>query len=143
MDIFEKDFLIVPINKNAHWYLAIVCYPYLTKPVYAEDAVIAMDSDAIASSESSMSADDSNDSDTFAKREQKQQQRERDKADNGIVDLIDDPLEEVDEADADSSMQKLPFKLNAHKTCIKMPAILIFDSLSSCKRARVIATLKE
>lgn len=27
MDIFEKDFLIIPVNKNYHWFLAIICYP--------------------------------------------------------------------------------------------------------------------
>ena len=36
VNIFEKDFLIVPIIKNAHWYLAIVCYPYLSQPVYRD-----------------------------------------------------------------------------------------------------------
>ncbi|RWS28765.1 sentrin-specific protease 6-like protein [Leptotrombidium deliense] len=29
VDIFEKDFLIIPMNKNYHWFLAIVCYPKL------------------------------------------------------------------------------------------------------------------
>ena len=32
VNIFEKDFLIVPINKKYHWYLAIICYPYLLQP---------------------------------------------------------------------------------------------------------------
>lgn len=29
VNIFEKDFIIVPINKNSHWFLAIVCFPSL------------------------------------------------------------------------------------------------------------------
>ncbi|XP_074600093.1 uncharacterized protein LOC141854349 [Brevipalpus obovatus] len=28
INIFDKDFLIIPMNKRAHWMLAIVCYPY-------------------------------------------------------------------------------------------------------------------
>lgn len=40
VNIFEKDFLIIPINKNVHWYLAIVCYPYLKEPVYQENSKI-------------------------------------------------------------------------------------------------------
>lgn len=27
MNLFEKDFVIVPINENAHWFLAIICFP--------------------------------------------------------------------------------------------------------------------
>lgn len=34
MNIFEKDFIVIPINKNAHWYIAIICYPNLREPVY-------------------------------------------------------------------------------------------------------------
>ncbi|KAI9744278.1 MAG: hypothetical protein M1818_002430 [Claussenomyces sp. TS43310] len=26
-DIFEKDYIIVPVNENFHWYLAIICHP--------------------------------------------------------------------------------------------------------------------
>ncbi|CAL8105381.1 unnamed protein product [Orchesella dallaii] len=29
VDIFEKDFLIVPINQNNHWLIAIICFPGL------------------------------------------------------------------------------------------------------------------
>lgn len=27
VNLFEKDFVIVPINENAHWFLAIICFP--------------------------------------------------------------------------------------------------------------------
>ncbi|XP_014218710.1 sentrin-specific protease 7 isoform X2 [Copidosoma floridanum] len=29
VDIFDKDFIIVPVNENLHWYLVIICFPYL------------------------------------------------------------------------------------------------------------------
>lgn len=29
VNIFEKDFIIVPINKAAHWFLVIICFPSL------------------------------------------------------------------------------------------------------------------
>lgn len=29
VDIFSKDFIIIPVNQNVHWFLAIVCYPGL------------------------------------------------------------------------------------------------------------------
>lgn len=30
VNLFEKEFIIVPINENAHWFLAIICYPGTT-----------------------------------------------------------------------------------------------------------------
>ncbi|XP_021355279.1 sentrin-specific protease 6-like [Mizuhopecten yessoensis] len=29
VDLFEKDFIIIPINEHSHWFLAIICYPGL------------------------------------------------------------------------------------------------------------------
>lgn len=33
VNIFEKDFIIIPINQQSHWFLAIVCFPTLKGPV--------------------------------------------------------------------------------------------------------------
>ncbi|XP_017065051.1 uncharacterized protein LOC108103858 [Drosophila eugracilis] len=33
VNIFEKDFVIVPFNVDAHWMLAIICYPGLIHPI--------------------------------------------------------------------------------------------------------------
>ncbi|XP_041661598.1 sentrin-specific protease 6 isoform X2 [Cheilinus undulatus] len=37
VDLFQKDFIFVPINESAHWYLAVICFPGLTGPVYEEN----------------------------------------------------------------------------------------------------------
>ncbi|XP_052089832.1 sentrin-specific protease 6-like isoform X2 [Mytilus californianus] len=31
VDLFEKDFIIVPINERSHWFLAIICFPGYTE----------------------------------------------------------------------------------------------------------------
>ena len=38
VNLFEKDFLIVPICENLHWFLAIICYPskMLAEPIESE-----------------------------------------------------------------------------------------------------------
>ncbi|KAM9486110.1 uncharacterized protein Hap1MRO34_006251 isoform 2-T4 [Clarias gariepinus] len=36
VDIFDKDFLFVPVNQEAHWYLVVVCFPGLDDPQCVE-----------------------------------------------------------------------------------------------------------
>lgn len=33
VNLFEKEYIIVPINEQSHWYLAIICFPSLKGPV--------------------------------------------------------------------------------------------------------------
>ncbi|XP_049922254.1 sentrin-specific protease 7b isoform X3 [Epinephelus moara] len=36
VDIFTKDFLFVPVNQEAHWFLVVVCFPGLEEVQYEE-----------------------------------------------------------------------------------------------------------
>ncbi|CAJ1086848.1 sentrin-specific protease 7-like [Xyrichtys novacula] len=36
VDIFAKDFLFVPVNQEAHWFLVVVCFPGLEEVQYVE-----------------------------------------------------------------------------------------------------------
>lgn len=33
VNLFDKDFIIIPINEQQHWFLAIICFPGLSGPV--------------------------------------------------------------------------------------------------------------
>lgn len=33
VNLFEKDFIVIPINEQSHWFLAIICFPALKGPV--------------------------------------------------------------------------------------------------------------
>ncbi|XP_068198837.1 sentrin-specific protease 6 isoform X2 [Antennarius striatus] len=37
VDLFQKDFIFVPINESAHWYLAVICFPGLKGTVYEQN----------------------------------------------------------------------------------------------------------
>ncbi|XP_029451451.1 sentrin-specific protease 6 isoform X4 [Rhinatrema bivittatum] len=34
VDIFQKDFIFVPLNEAAHWFLAVICFPGLERTLY-------------------------------------------------------------------------------------------------------------
>ncbi|XP_029416457.1 sentrin-specific protease 6 isoform X2 [Nannospalax galili] len=68
VDIFEKDFIFVPLNEAAHWFLAVVCFPGLEKPKYEpnphyhENAAVQKSSTA----EDSCIATSSNEMDSYS-----------------------------------------------------------------------------
>ncbi|KAM4701244.1 sentrin-specific protease 7 isoform 2-T3 [Discoglossus pictus] len=34
VDIFTKDFIFVPVNEKSHWYLVVICFPWLEEAIY-------------------------------------------------------------------------------------------------------------
>ncbi|XP_054618549.1 sentrin-specific protease 6 [Dunckerocampus dactyliophorus] len=43
VDLFQKDFVFVPINESAHWYLAVICFPGINVPVHEPGSAPAED----------------------------------------------------------------------------------------------------
>lgn len=39
VNLFEKDFIIIPINEQSHWFLAIICFPALKGPETFDDGI--------------------------------------------------------------------------------------------------------
>ncbi|XP_021255825.1 sentrin-specific protease 7 isoform X3 [Numida meleagris] len=36
INIFSKDYIFVPVNQESHWYIAVICFPWLEETVYEE-----------------------------------------------------------------------------------------------------------
>ncbi|XP_045439993.1 sentrin-specific protease 7 isoform X9 [Pipistrellus kuhlii] len=36
INIFNKDYIFVPVNESSHWYLAVICFPWLEEAVYED-----------------------------------------------------------------------------------------------------------
>ncbi|KAF3850328.1 hypothetical protein F7725_020047 [Dissostichus mawsoni] len=49
---FQKDFIFVPINESAHWYLAVICFPGLNGPLFDQNPQSPAPSSALQSEES-------------------------------------------------------------------------------------------
>ncbi|KAM7178073.1 sentrin-specific protease 7 isoform 4-T4 [Macrochelys suwanniensis] len=36
INIFNKDYIFVPVNEESHWYIAVICFPWLEETVYED-----------------------------------------------------------------------------------------------------------
>uniref|UniRef100_A0A8C3FBC8 Sentrin-specific protease 7 n=1 Tax=Chrysemys picta bellii TaxID=8478 RepID=A0A8C3FBC8_CHRPI len=36
INIFNKDYIFVPVNEESHWYIAVICFPWLEEVVYED-----------------------------------------------------------------------------------------------------------
>ncbi|KAM6096563.1 sentrin-specific protease 7 isoform 2-T3 [Chlamydotis macqueenii] len=36
INIFSKDYIFVPVNEESHWYIAVICFPWLEEAIYEE-----------------------------------------------------------------------------------------------------------
>lgn len=66
VDIFSKDFIIIPVNQNVHWFLAIICYPGLVADLPDKNQEKS-DSKSSKSSDNVTSTDDQEESKAASK----------------------------------------------------------------------------
>ncbi|XP_059614832.1 uncharacterized protein LOC132260612 [Phlebotomus argentipes] len=138
VNLFEKDFIIIPINEQSHWFLAIVCFPGLKGPQTFDGGVPVKVAPLVkkktSDGEKKVSVTIGNTTITpLTKKEE-------------AIFLNDDSMSERDEAEADESdmeSEESEPEADPDHQAIKQPCILIFDSLAGGYRSRVVATLRD
>ncbi|XP_060840031.1 uncharacterized protein LOC132921177 [Rhopalosiphum padi] len=133
VDIFKKDFIFVPINENYHWFMAVICYPYLTGKVNMKDGT-------------PVNAPDDN-TGRYQLPPTDSTAVDRIEADPNVEDLwLFDSTSTQNYADkhgVDYDTDVAVLKKNKN-ILVKRPCILLFDSLSGgVGRARITATLRD
>ncbi|KAK7068711.1 Sentrin-specific protease 6 [Halocaridina rubra] len=147
VDIFEKDFIIIPINEHAHWFLAIICYPGLSGPVRVSDGMPLVSavteqprrrrSTRARTRIEQMTIDDGEASD---RDEASGDSDELDDDDDDDPDIPPSKKSKVEDDTEDGDQSK---KDSSTSPGIKQPCILIFDSLTGANRVRIVATLRD
>nr|XP_037280902.1 sentrin-specific protease 7-like isoform X5 [Rhipicephalus microplus] len=126
VDIFAKDFIVVPINQNAHWFLAVLCFPGLVANVCPPQEVAANydDHTPLADNQSPAASP---------------------KAPDGVIDEGESVLESDPDDGTELEETGSPLAKGAAEAPTERPYILILDSLRGglCGRARIITTLRE
>ncbi|XP_066541634.1 sentrin-specific protease 6 isoform X2 [Hoplias malabaricus] len=135
LDLFEKDFVFVPINQSAHWYLAIICFPGRVSPSYDVDPL-----DNEESMDYTPSPSPCNPMSLFY-RQSTSEQLSRWSAsighgDKGFCLFSDDDMEDEFQYEGTS-------RRNVLNIVSKQPCILIMDSLSHGSKPAVVEILQE
>ncbi|CAG5040142.1 unnamed protein product [Parnassius apollo] len=147
VNIFEKDFIVVPINENCHWFVAIICFPSLDgcRSMIDNRTVTPQE---IKKRERRSSIQIGNTTITpLTKQEQltlscdSDNLSERDEAEADESDL--DMQCDSDEEDVERNEKIVEPQPIGKNEPIKQPCILIFDSLAGASRSRVVATLRD
>ncbi|KAM9636156.1 sentrin-specific protease 7 isoform 3-T3 [Trichechus inunguis] len=113
INIFNKDYIFVPVNESSHWYLAVICFPWLEEAVY-EDF-----------------------SQTVPQQSQAQQSQQYNKTiDNDLHTTSTLSLGAEDS-------QSTEMNMSVPKKMCKRPCILILDSLKAASIQNTVQNLRE
>ncbi|XP_026147429.1 sentrin-specific protease 6-like isoform X3 [Carassius auratus] len=161
VDLFQKDFIFVPINESAHWYLAIICFPGLEKahvepnPLYQPQTLVSTSPPTDGGSDE---LDGVRQHTAVSHRSEADVNRQQQYTD-GLHRIIecygtddsqhsDDQSSCQDECSEDDSLVDEcgsfdKAELTSKPTICKQPCILIMDSLRGPTRSTVVKTLRE
>ncbi|XP_075870757.1 uncharacterized protein LOC142880662 isoform X2 [Nelusetta ayraudi] len=143
VDIFKKDFLFVPVNHDAHWYLAIVCFPGLTEPT-SENTGNGNDASSVAHM-SNGATEECQELESF-----QGSGRTDDKTETtpSVINRVGGNPE-TEKSQEESTQDRKPGPVSCtEKTCnrrtvFKRPCILIMDSLKLSHHERVFKLLRD
>ncbi|XP_049527732.1 sentrin-specific protease 7-like isoform X7 [Dermacentor silvarum] len=126
VDIFAKDFIVVPINQNAHWFLAVLCFPGLVaRACPPQEVAPAYDDHTPLADSQSPAASPKTPEGTVEDGE-------------SVLDSDPDDGTELEETGS-------PHPKGAAEAQTERAYILILDSLRGglCGRSRIMTTLRE
>ncbi|XP_050188965.1 sentrin-specific protease 7 isoform X2 [Myiozetetes cayanensis] len=132
INIFSKDYIFVPVNEESHWYIAVICFPWLEEAVYEEcphQNSLSHQSPLRSESENTRPGS------VFFKGEEEM--------DSNRI-LFSKGGNEIAAAASvlDSAISKISLSNSKRQIC-KRPCILILDSLKAGSAQKTVQVLRE
>ncbi|XP_076405118.1 sentrin-specific protease 7 isoform X5 [Peromyscus maniculatus bairdii] len=113
INIFNKDYIFVPVNESSHWYLAVICFPWLEEAMYED----------------------------FPQTVSQQSQDQQSQQDSKTTDNDLHTTSTVSSSAEDS--QSTEMNMSVPKKMCKRPCILILDSLKAASIQNTVQNLRE
>ncbi|NWZ66456.1 SENP7 protease, partial [Acrocephalus arundinaceus] len=135
INIFNKDYIFVPVNEESHWYIAVICFPWLEEAVYEECP--RQNSLSHWPQQSPLEPESVN---TRAGSVLFKDEEEMD----GNRSLFSKDINEIAASASvlHSAISKISLS-NSKKQICKRPCILILDSLKACSVQKTVQVLRE
>ncbi|XP_048149773.1 sentrin-specific protease 7 isoform X6 [Corvus hawaiiensis] len=135
INIFSKDYIFVPVNEESHWYIAVICFPWLEKAVYEECPHQNSLSHWPQQSPLEPESENTRTGSLFLKDEEEM--------DGNRSSFSKDGNEIAASASVlYSAISKISLS-NSKKQICKRPCILILDSLKACSVQKTAQVLRE
>ncbi|NXM69501.1 SENP7 protease, partial [Serilophus lunatus] len=131
INIFNKDYIFVPVNEESHWYIAVICFPWLEEAVYEEcphQNSLSHQSPLRSESENTRTGS------VFFKGEKEDMDSNRILFSKGVSEVAASVL--------DSAISRISLN-NSKRQIYKRPCILIFDSLKAGSVQKTVQVLRE
>lgn len=119
VDIFNKDFVFVPINENSHWYLAVICFAGHTKATHMTE---------ITDDDETNAKDEDPDTDQGTEKES---ENDEDGSEGEGTDVDLPSLAKIQTAYSKRGNRKKSVSTMVVKS---QPCILVFDSLGGVRQ---------
>ncbi|XP_039588690.1 sentrin-specific protease 7 isoform X3 [Passer montanus] len=135
INIFNKDYIFVPVNEESHWYMAVICFPWLEEAVYEECPQQNSLSHRPQQSPVELESENSRAGSVLLRDEEEG---------DGNRTLFYKGGNEI-AASASvlySAISKISLS-NSKKQICKRPCILILDSLKACSVQKTVQVLRE
>lgn len=133
INIFSKDYIFVPVNEESHWYMAVICFPWLEETVYEEHP--HQNSLNLSPLQSENKSEDSVIGSVLAYPEEEMDA-------NRILFSKGGNESAASASGLDSGISKISLNNSKRQVC-KRPCILILDSLKAGSVQKTVQVLRE
>ncbi|NWX10339.1 SENP7 protease, partial [Caloenas nicobarica] len=140
INIFSKDYIFVPVNEESHWYVAVICFPWLEEPVYEEcphqNSLYHQPQQSPLQSESEKTRTGSVLAFPGNCKDEEKMDANRSLFSKGGNEMA------ASASDLDSGISKISLSNSKRQIC-KRPCILILDSLKAGSVQKTVQVLRE
>ncbi|NXY31807.1 SENP7 protease, partial [Pomatorhinus ruficollis] len=134
INIFNKDYIFVPVNEESHWYIAVICFPWLEEAVYEECPRQNSSSHRPQQSPLEPESENTTAGSLLFKDEEEM---------NGNRSLFSKGIHNLGESLFLFFLLSQISLSNSKKQICKRPCILILDSLKACSVQKTVQVLRE